>query len=335
MTCMSFDAKDKVKRYYPISPENVFTESFEVRLANESLSKHSACFVEANKGSDFQRGHTITRSSIDLRSQRHVHDSVLRSSANGSNIVSSILFPTTRDLPNDVRGYGQEHLSMALKAWVSSIWITNLERLNLTKDQSLCGGLELKAEDVKNVRNLAMYNKTLMDIELEVWVDDVLGRFGNVRSLTMVVPQHEDDDHGNLVFLDHSDVAEFPEYSTPLGFHPLFEEVFPDLRVEYNLWRSSEALWDSRPYSFTIQLSDTTDGLSNKTNAKARFSSAQAETPDTSRSQRVRVTVTAENYKSLEVFVPVLTTIAGLASMFCQARGINIEIKDWTVLPYW
>jgi hypothetical protein len=50
--------------------------------------------------------------------------------------------------------------------------------------------------------------------------------------------------------------------------------------------------------------------------------------------KRVRVTLTAEHYNSLEVSAPLLTTMKDLASMFCQARSIDIEANQSTVFMY-
>lgn len=72
------------------------------------------------------------------------------------------------------------------------------------------------SEDFMKVQNLALYSGEYLDvIRAEEMINHVLSRFGNVRKLTMVGPRYSEDDCSNLVFLDHSDANDCPEYSMP------------------------------------------------------------------------------------------------------------------------
>jgi hypothetical protein len=73
--------------------------------------------------------------------------------------------------------------------------------------------LEDFGEDVKKVQNLAIHSGEYpAGILASEWINAVLGYFGNVRNLTMVSPQYEDDDGADLVFLEWSDVIDTPAY---------------------------------------------------------------------------------------------------------------------------
>jgi hypothetical protein len=213
-------------------------------------------------------------------------------------------------------------------------------------------------EDVKNVRHLAIYNgryPSNLILGPGIWIDHVLSYFGNVQSLTMTVPQHEDDDCADLVFLDYSDAREHREYLDDEEFlhrpHPVVEELYPDLHKKWDsdcLWEDSVILWEQRPYSLAPTVNHEAGGIASWTKPELQYKpimSAQKKLEFLQRKQeydrvrdarRATLTLTAEGYTSLEVCVPLLTTIADLVSMFCQARSIFIEtIHTCSVDFYW
>ena len=106
------------------------------------------------------------------------------------------------------------------------------------------------SEDVKLVQKLALFEGTYpYDLHEFVWIDDVLDRFGHVKSLTIVPPRLEEEkEHANLVYLEHVDVVESPEYlvSSDAGLHPLLWQIFPlwqpNFRYE-DLWDTSNKIW--------------------------------------------------------------------------------------------
>jgi hypothetical protein len=147
----------------------------------------------------------------------------------------------------------------------------------------------------------------------------------------MVDPQHDDNLCANLVFLEQSDVMECPEYSIPPDdpdqeLHPVAWKEFTRFEVEYtgnSLLTSSEWLWTRHPYSLAASLSSTTDGgmpkwtkpdLQHKTvislQRKLDFLQRKQEYDRDRDAERAGVTLTARNYNSLEVSVPLLTTFA-------------------------
>lgn len=80
------------------------------------------------------------------------------------------------------------------------------------------------SDDIKRVKNLVMYSEKHPDIPTEETILEDLSRFGGVRQLTIVGPRYSEDDCSNLVFLDHSEVNEYSEYSMPFdgpGHYPI------------------------------------------------------------------------------------------------------------------
>lgn len=120
------------------------------------------------------------------------------------------------------------------------------------------------SEDVKKVKNLALYNGNSVAISMENWLDLVLRRFGNVRNLTMVAPKFKSgDDLADLVFLEGSCLLDLPIYSHWAGeanYHPDFEKEFPNLSDEGNLFWTSECLWKSSPYSEALSINEEMNG---------------------------------------------------------------------------
>ncbi|TVY82018.1 hypothetical protein LSUE1_G007084 [Lachnellula suecica] len=203
-------------------------------------------------------------------------------------------------------------------------------------------------QDGKKVQNLALCNESYP--EGGDWINIVLGTLGSVRTLTMVAAQNYDFYCNNLVFLDHSDVLESPEYSVhalePEEYlHPLTWSSFFGLEREpdrRHLWQPSEWLWSQYPYFDAALLNMTADDTRivpvwSKPELQYRPVTTFAERLDFLQrkeahnrerdAERVRVTLTAEKYNSLELRVPWLTTFAALISMFCQARRID-EVDD-------
>lgn len=197
-------------------------------------------------------------------------------------------------------------------------------------------------EDVKKVQNLAIHSGEYPAGRLaSEWINAVLSYFGNVRNLTMVSPQHEDDDCADLVFLEWSDVIDTPAYQLfppEEELHPVLWEVFPNLEREIELWTSSKWLWNQTPFCWAARLTDNIDyELSQWTKPELYHKpvmSSQTKLDflrhkqkyDTDRdAQRVELTLAAEGHNSLEVSVSLLTTVADLVVMFCQARGIDSE----------
>jgi hypothetical protein len=140
----------------------------------------------------------------------------------------------------------------------------------------------------------------------------------------MVSPQYDGDGCANLVFLEESDVIEAPEYlvcpEEPNELHPLLHEAFSDWVVDHNrnlLWEPSERLWAQKSYFVATILSNTTDGgfqswtkpdLQSKPiitlQQKLDFLQRRQKYDREREAQRVRVTLTAQGYNSLEVSVP-------------------------------
>jgi hypothetical protein len=213
-------------------------------------------------------------------------------------------------------------------------------------------------EDVKNVRHLAIYNGKYpgnLILGPGIWIDHVLSYFENVQTLTLAVPQYEDDDCADLVFLDYSDAREHRDYLDNEEFlhrpHPVVEELYPDLQNKWDsdcLWEDSVLLWEHEPYSLALSVNHEGGGIPSWTKPELQYRPIMSVQRKLDFLQRKReydrerdarsatLTLTAEGYKSLEVCVPLLTTIVDLVSMFCQARSIVIEtIDNRSVHFYW
>jgi len=197
-------------------------------------------------------------------------------------------------------------------------------------------------EDVKKVQNLAIHSGEYPGgILTSEWINAVLGYFGNVRNLTLVPPRQEDDDCADLVFLEWSDIIDNPAYQRfppEEELHPVLWEVFPDLEREHELWSTSGWLWNQTPFDWFALLRNTIDhGLSKwpkpvlyckpvmSPQTKLDFLRHKQKYDTDRDAQRVELTLAAEGLNSLEVSVSLLTTVADLVVMFCQARGIDSE----------
>jgi 2EXR family len=206
--------------------------------------------------------------------------------------------------------------------------------------------------DIKKVQNLALYSRgNPYDEPDDEFLSQILSDFGNVRNLTMVPPRYKSDETANLVFLEFSEVVEHQQYYRYEGepeLHPIpLRELSGIHKIcwgEGVLWANSELLWEQHPYSRATRLNDAPNNEMPKwkqpyLQCKPVFSMStkfglmeRKQIFDRLRdAQRLTFTMTARGYNSLEVSVPLPTTIDDLLSLFCEARSIVIkdEHRDW------
>lgn len=207
-------------------------------------------------------------------------------------------------------------------------------------------GPEHLNEDIRKVRNLAIYDGKYPDnIMSLVFINKVLTEFGNVKNL-MFVPSYDpplDEDCATLVFLDKWDVMESLVWAGDEElYHPIFVDEFPELEDEDHLFWESKALWSQRSYERFANLNEspTSDGGRRweKPNIQRKpmvtlprkldFLQRRQEYDMKRDAHRTRVTVTAQDHNSLELFVPLLTTMEEIATMFCQARNLDFKVED-------
>jgi hypothetical protein len=199
---------------------------------------------------------------------------------------------------------------------------------------------EVLSEDVKKVQHLAIYSGKHPDSYLPAQlINDVLSKFGHVQNLLLALPDYKHGGSADLVFLEWDDVMDDPAYSEE--FHPVVDQMFPDVENKGNLWVESNHLWHMVPYSDTMYLDHNQfpqekpewpiPNLSGKPiiirQQKLDLFRRKQEYNKERETEVVTIILTAEKFNSLEVVVPWRTTVAELVSMFCQARAIDVNLE--------
>lgn len=170
-----------------------------------------------------------------------------------------------------------------------------------------------------------------------------------MQSLTLLLDDLlKKDDNSSLEFLEYDDfydqMAWTPFPSAPeRTIHHLVGEIYPKFEVGGH-WSTSESLWDQYPYSTILKVHNNKDGTVAPwpkpellfkpvltIQQKLDFLNRKQAYDRWLDTRTAHVTLTAKKYEPLELDVLLLTTIADLASMFCRARGIDIEISQDTV----
>ncbi|KAH7355304.1 hypothetical protein BKA65DRAFT_498104 [Rhexocercosporidium sp. MPI-PUGE-AT-0058] len=203
------------------------------------------------------------------------------------------------------------------------------------------------SDDVKRVQNLALHNNSLVDFDL----DRILRHCGNVRSLTMVPKLIDVTDFTSLDYLDEEDGLEALDYLVEDGeedvrLHPIIQSEHPEWESEYNnnlLWADGARLWSVWNTAFFVaermNQHPTNPGNSSQLKwARPRLHLRPIVTPhqkfdilhrkqlfDAERQGgKMTVSLMAMNFDTLELSVPLLTTLAELIALFCQAKDIDV-----------
>ena len=208
--------------------------------------------------------------------------------------------------------------------------------------------------DIKKVQNLAMYiPQALVEFPAGELINETLSHFGNVRDLVLVPTQDEREDCAELAFLEFREAVDGPEYQhkhKDEGYedeerlHPVVLDYLGELVRNYEedgLWKGSKWLWDSKLGCWAANYNNESANALPKWKkpylqskpiiSRARKIDLMQRKQKYNRdrdAEKLTLTITAEGYNSLEVSVPLLTTIAELISIFCDRRGIDINEKD-------
>ncbi|KAG4429596.1 hypothetical protein IFR05_014920 [Cadophora sp. M221] len=202
------------------------------------------------------------------------------------------------------------------------------------------------SDDAKCVQNLALYIDSLPNS----YINWILRRCGSVRSLTVVPKLTDVTDLASLVYLEEEDVLESPEYLTEdeqAGLHPIIQSEHPQWESDYNdnnLWDGGcDDLWSTVNTIFFKSESMNLTATYSENSNQMRWTRPRLHLKPivTSRQkldilhrkrlydiQRdtggISVSLLAMDIDTLELSIPLLTTMGQLVTTFCQARDINI-----------
>lgn len=197
---------------------------------------------------------------------------------------------------------------------------------------------QLLGKDVERVHNLALYSTSVHGLGAEArMLLEVLNYFKNVKNLTWAAPYHDPHESGNLAFLEYSEVVEEPEYMSELSipFHPIVDAATgPDWSLHFET-EQLETMWIDEIWSVVAATHNFgfTDPEWKQPKLrkipimtmwrKQEFLRLKNAYNDRRSMHRTKVTLTSKNHVTLELSVPLFTTVGDLVTRFCELRGIE------------